>query len=203
MSLNWNISGQGPNQLPGQVFTASLGTAVAFSAGLAVAYVGLAVHNPVTAAGAVPVKLVPLRVNFSPTAAVSGTIAWGLVKLTAQGTASNGGLSLFSGALFSPGFAGTCVTGGTGQTGVGTSVAKVGGTFSVVNGTAAGTGSNTLYWQDMVGNVNSGTGAQSVPVDLPGFTSIMPGETLGIAPVLAVTGLASISWVEIPVNSGS
>ena len=190
--LVWNQNGQGGNSIQGQVFTATLGTAVAFSAGPAVAYTGLAIANPATAPGAVAKKLVPLRVNITPTAAVSGTIAWGLLKLTGQGTASNGGMSAFGGAIFTPGFTGTS-----------TPVAIVGGTFSVVNGTAAGTGSNTLYWQSMLGNVNCGTGAASFPVDLQGFESVMPGETLAIGCVLAVTAQASITWAEIPLNSGA
>jgi hypothetical protein len=207
MPLNWNLNGQGPNQLPGSVFTAALGTAVAFSAGLAVAYTGLVIANPATPRGAVPVKLVPLRVNLVPTAAVSGTVAWGLVKLTGQGTASNGGVSALSGVVFASGLAGTVAInvspGAGGYVGAGSSVAQVGGTFSVINGTAAGTGANTLYWQEMLGNVNSGTGAASVPIDLPGFTSVLPGETVAISPVLAVTGLASITWLETPLNSGA
>lgn len=200
--LVYNFNGQ-PASAPGQIFSASLGTAVAFSAGLAVAYAGLAIANPATPTGKTPVKLVPLRVNFTPTAAVSGTIAWGLVKLTGQGTASNGGISAFSGVVLACGIAGTCATGGTVPLGVGTSVVQIGGTFSVVNGTAAGTGSNTLYWAGMLGNANCGTGAASVPVDLQGALTVMPGETVAISPVLAVTGLASIDWLEVPLNSGA
>jgi len=190
--LIWGFNGQNPGGIQGQVYTAALGTAVAFSAGVATAYTGLALANPATVAGQVPVKLVPLRVNLTPTAAVSGTIAWGLLKLTGQGTASNGGLSAFSGAIFANGVLGTA-----------TGVAVLGGTFSVKNGTAAGTGSNTLYWQEMLGNVNCGTGAPSAPVDLQGFTSVMPGETLAIGCNLAVTALAQITWAEIPLNSGA
>ena len=191
--LVWNFNGQGPGGIQGQVYTATLGTAVAFSAGVAVAYAGLALANPATVAGKVPVKLVPLRINLSPTAAVSGTVAWGILKLTGQGTASNGGLSAFSGAIFAPGVAGTA-----------TGVAIVGGTFSVINGTAAGTGSNTLYWQTMIGGVNCGTGAGSLPVDLQGYESALPGETLAIGcTVSGVTAQASITWAEIPLNSGA
>ena len=193
--LIWNFNGQGPYTPPGQVFTTCLGTAVAFSAGPAVAYAGLALANPATVAGKAPVKLVPLRVNFTPSAAVSGTIPWGLMKLTGQGTASNGGLSLYSGVIMSPGYAGTVPAT--------VPVGQLGGTFSVSGGTAAGTGSNTLYWVEMCGNANNGTGAPSPPVDLLGFASVMPGETLVIAPLLAVTATAGLTWCEVPLNSGS
>lgn len=197
--LIWNFNGQGPYTPPGQVFTTCLGTAVAFSAGPAVAYAGLALANPATVAGKAPVKLVPLRVNFTPSAAVSGTIPWGLMKLTGQGTASNGGLSAYSGVIMSPGYAGTVPAT--------VPVGQLGGTFSVSNGTAAGTGSNTLYWQEMVGAVNAGTGigggGASTAADLTSFVCAMPGETLAIGVQAAVTCLASISWVEVPLNSGS
>ena len=193
--LIWNFNGQGPYTPPGQVFTTCLGTAVAFSAGPAVAYAGLALANPATVAGKAPVKLVPLRVNFTPSAAVSGTIPWGLMKLTGQGTATNGGLSLYSGVIMSPGYAGTVPAT--------VPVGQLGGTFSVSGGTAAGTGSNTLYWLEMCGNANNGTGAPSAPVDLLGFASVMPGETLVIAPLLAVTATAGLTWCEVPLNSGS
>ena len=193
--LIWNFNGQGPYTPPGQVFTTCLGTAVAFSAGPAVAYAGLALANPATVAGKAPVKLVPLRVNFTPSAAVSGTIPWGLMKLTGQGTASNGGLSLYSGVIMSPGYAGTVPAT--------VPVGQLGGTFSVSNGTAAGTGSNTLYWVEMCGNACPGTGACSAPVELLGMVSVMPGETLVIAPLLAVTAQAGMTWVEVPMNSGS
>lgn len=200
--LIWNFNGQGPNPPPGQIFTAALGTAVAFSAGLAVGYTGLALANPATVAGQTPVKLTPLRVTFAPTALAGGTAAFGLVKLTGQGTASNGGLSAFSGVVMSPGFQGTCATNGT-RAGLGTSVVQIGGTFSVINSTAAGTGANTLYWAEMLGAMAAGTGGPNGPVDLQGFTTVMPGETIAIAPNLAVTGLASISWLETPLNSGA
>lgn len=200
--LVWNFDGSGPNPPPGQIFTASLGTAVAFSVGLAVAYTGLALANPATPAGKVGVKVVPLRVTFAPTVLAGGTAAWGIVKLTTNGTASNGGVSAFSGAVFQIGFRGTCATNGTSPLGVGTSAVQIGGTFSVINGTAAGTGANTLYWQEMLGAMAGGTGVQG-PVDLGGYSCAMPGETLAISPNLAVTGLASISWIEVPLNSGA
>lgn len=206
MPLVWNI--EGPLNLPGQVFTAALGTAVAFSAGVAVAYTGLALANPKTPAGQVPVKLIPLRAELAPTTVslVNAPVPWGILKLTGQGTASNGGLSAFSGSIFSPGFAGTAVT-GTSPAGVGSCIAQVGGTFSVINGTAAGTGSNTLYWQELCGCLGVGTATNyaspNAAVDLQGFTSVMPGETIALAANIAVTGLASISWLEVPMNSGS
>ena len=195
--LIWNFNNQGPYTPPGTVFEVALGTAVTFSAGPTVSYSGLALNNPATPAGKTPVKLVPLRVALEPTgvAGVAAASPWGLLKFTACGTASVANLSGFPGVILSPGAVGT-------QTGV----AVVCGTFSVINGTAAGTGSNTLYWQELCG-VLIGTSTQltvgSPAVDLQGFTSVMPGETLAIGCNSAVTGLAAITWVEIPLNSGA
>jgi hypothetical protein len=195
MPLIWTL--QGPTTLPGQLFAAALGTAAAFSAGPAVAYTGLALANPATPPGQIAKKLVPLRINISPTVIPAATtpIPWGLMKLTGQGTASNGGMSAFSGAVFCPAINGTS-----------TPVAIVGGTFSVVNGTAAGTGSNTLYWIEVAGCLGGTGGTYQSPnpaADLQGHVAVYPGETICLAVASAVTGLASIAWVEIPLNSGA
>jgi hypothetical protein len=168
-----------------------------------VAYTGLALANPATVAGTVGTKIVVLKAGFAPTAvSASGVpVPWGLMKLTGQGTASNGGLSLFSGAIFAQGIAGTA-----------TGIAALGGTFSVVNGTAAGTGANTLYWTEMCGVLVNGTGAgtaawtaafEPASVDLSGFTTVMPGETVAIGANAAVTGFPSLTWLEVPLSSGS
>jgi hypothetical protein len=209
MPLVWNLPGT-PTALQGQVFTASLGTAVAFSVGPAVAYTGLAIANPATSSLRPPVKLIPLRVTLAPTSAGASNVPFGLLKLTGQGTASNGGLSAFSGQLFTPGFLGTCASNGTAAAGaaavgLGTSVVQIGGTFSVINGTAAGTGVNTLYWAEMCGVVVAGTstiGGNLGPTDLSGFTTVMPGETLAIGADIAVTARASLTWLEVPLTAG-
>ena len=201
MPISWNFNGQGAFSVPGSVFSSALGTAVSFSAFPTVGYTGLALVNPATVAGKTPVKLVPLRVSLTPigTSGVQQSVPFGFVKLTGQGTASNGGLSAYSGAIFAPGYQGTVPAT--------VPVAQLGGTFSVINGTAAGTGSNTLYWQEMVGAVNAGTGigggGASTAADLTSFVCAMPGETLAIGVQAAVTCLASISWVEVPLTSGA
>jgi hypothetical protein len=200
MPLVWNLSG--PLTLPGRVFTTTTGTAVAFSAGVALAYTGLAVANPATVGGACGTKLVLIKASFQPSVVSANAVPvpWGIMKLTGQGTASNGGLSLWSGAIFQQGTAGT-----------GTGIAIVGGTFSVINGTAAGTGSNCLYWAEMCGSIVNGTGAGTAAwtmatvnaADLSGFTTVMPGETAAIGLNAAMTGFASLTWLEVPLNSGS
>ena len=204
MPLQWNFNGQGPYSLPGQVFMSALGTAVSFSACPTTSYVGLALNNPATVAGKAPVKLVPIRLSLTPvgTSGVAQTVPFGLMKLVATNavnTASNGGMGAYSGVIMAPGYTGTVP--------VTTPIGVLGGTFSVLNGTAAGTGSNTLYWQEMIGAVSSGTGVAGGGAysyaDLTGLVCAMPGETLAIGVNAAVTCLASLTWVEVPLNSGA
>jgi len=191
--LIWNFNGQGPYSLPGAVFVAALGTSASFTAGCPVAYSGMAIANPPTVAGKVPVKLVPLQVNFSGIGTGTGTGAWGLVKITG-GTATYGTLSAFSGIVTSPGSVGTT-----------TGVAIVTGTFTVLNGTAgpSANGLNYIQYLGAVGGTATQYPPSAVQAQLDGLLSVMPGEIMAIAPTAAMLGVGSIAWVEVPLNSGA
>ena len=195
--LIWNFNGQGPYSLPGQVFVAAMGSAAVFTAGLPVAYTGMALSNPATPAGKTPIKLVPLMVGaaFAGTG-ITGPGAWGLAKIVGS-TATAGTLSGFSGIITSPGTPGTA-----------TGVGVVTGTFTVLNGTA-GPSSNALNFVEVLGAMPlstaaaSPTGPSPVLTEPAGLVAIMPGEIMAIVPTVSASGLASIAWVEVPLNSGA
>jgi hypothetical protein len=196
--LVWTLNG--PDRMPGQFFVAALGTAVVFSAGLALGYTGLMIYNPPTVKGVVAKKLIPLRVSFTPTgtATATGNCPLGLIKDV--GTCTAGNFSGFSGIITSQGIEGTA-----------TGVAIIAGTASYLNGTA-GPSLNGPNWIQMLGNVAGGTQAGASPVPVTGYSgiydlmseeSVMPGESVAICTNQAVSGLCSIAWVEVPLNSGA
>jgi hypothetical protein len=193
--LTWTLDG--PNRLPGRFFVAALGSAVNFSAGLALAYTGLIITNPVQPLGKVPIKIIPLRVTFVPagTTTGAGNIGLGVVKNIGTCTAD-----VFSG------FSGIVTT--QGQVGTSTGVAILSGTASWLNGTA-GPSANGPMWIQFLGSISAGNlGANGVATgvsgiyDLQSEESIMPGESMAICPTVAISGLASIAWAEVPQNSG-
>jgi hypothetical protein len=193
--LTWNLLG--PANMPGQIFVAAMGTAAAFSAGLAVGYTGLILSNPSTPIGQVPKRVIPLRLTFIPTVLAGSVVALGIVKATGTCTADT--FSGFSGIITSKGIKGTA-----------TGVCVVAGTASFTNGTA-GPSVHGPNWVQMLGSVTSQVGAASNTVipgasclyDLQSEEGIMPGECIAICPSAAVTALASIAWVEVPLNSGA
>ena len=192
--LIWNFPGYGPANLPGQMFVAATGTAVTFSAGLALSYAGLMLINPATVAGTAPKKLVPLRAIFAPTGTgVAPSCPWGMIK--AIGTCTAGAASGFSGIVTTPGMYGTS-----------TPIAVVAGTASFLNGTT-GAVPNGPNWVQYCGVLPVGTATYYAggvtTVDLIGEVSVMPGEAMAIAPNVAAVGMASIAWLEIPLNSGA
>ena len=193
MPLVFNQSG--PYALQGQVFTAALGTAIAFSAGLALAYTGLGILNPV-GSGA---KVTILRASCGPTAVPTGIVPWGIAKL-GPGTATLGTLSAFSGVITCAGGPGTAATGATSLsaatrgTNQGTSVCTVFGTATVLNGTAGPTAANGLNWVEVLG-ANGTAGIGPVQSDSLAAT-LYPGESAVIVCQAAVTALAGLVWLE-------
>lgn len=193
MPLTWAFTG--PTSPPGKIYTAALGTALAFTAGLAVANSGcLGIANPATVAGTAPVKLIPVAVTFCPTGTnLANTPAWGLAKLIGAplGTlTATFGLGAFSGMITSPGVVGTA-----------SGVAVVFGSATILNGTAGGSYAiNALNWVEFLGCAGLGTATAQGPapsrVDLGGEVNVMPGEILLLQPQNAQVALASISWVE-------
>lgn len=186
-------------QNAGQVYTA-VGTAVAFSAGLAVAYAGLGLQNPSTS----KVKITPLKIGFAPTGTGGTSNAgcpYGFAKLIA-GTAALGTLSAFT--------VGGGVVTGPGLVGTATGAAVVFGTATVLNGTAgpsanglcivtvigvtagAGTGAGTQAFTPAAGSVTSG--------ELHGEVTLMPGESGVIFVNQAIAGIPSITWLEQPLQ---
>jgi hypothetical protein len=195
MPLTFNQTG--PYALQGQVFSAFLGTAIAFSAGLAVAYAGLGIANPV-GSGA---KVTILRAAFAPTATGPATMSpWGLAKLLGpiNGTTSMGTLSAFSGIVVCAGAAGTAQVQGTSLgkigTGQGTSVCQLFGTATVLNGTA-GPSVLGLNWTEVMGCHGTNL-IGPVEADATGATVLYPGETAVIVSAVAVTSLAGLEWLE-------
>jgi hypothetical protein len=195
-----NFNGQGPYSSPGQKLTAVMGTAASFAAGLPSNYVGLALVNPATAAGAAPVKLVPLRAAFVGIGTgAGGPSLWGFAKyssLTAAGTASISGATGFSGIITSPGTPGTS----TGR-------AIVCGTFTLNNGTAGPAASNAGNWVQILGAAPLGTATAYqnalVTAELNGELSALPGEALVLVSAIGMSAQGSVTWVEVPLNSGA
>ena len=191
MPLAFNLNN--PNTLPGAVFVATTGTAEVFSAALALAYVGLGLSNPATLPGAVGKKLVPLRAAFSGVGTSSAAPVWGFIKPI--GTCTAGAFSGVAGIVVTPGVFGTATN----------YVATVIGTCSFLNGTT-GAVANGPNWVEILGVTASGTGSAAAgpaSIDLSGFVTVMPGESLFISPGVSMVGQATISWLEVPLNSGS
>jgi hypothetical protein len=187
----------GPLTLQGAQFVAVSGTSVNFTAGLPVAYTGFALSNPPTVSGQVPKKLTVLRVSFCQvgTATATGNCPVGLIKFTTGGTASVGSASTVAGVIFPVGAAGTASS----------NIGTLAGTFTLLNGTAGPANVNALNWVQLFLDVAAGTFAAPATglYELQGEVTIMPGETVAIAPVAALSAMAGFHWVEIPLNSGA
>jgi|SRR5580700_1719890 hypothetical protein len=183
---------QGPNNLPGRLFVATVGTAVAFSAGLAIANTGLTLYNPATAgpvngSSTQGTKVIVLRAGFNPTG-TGTTEAWGFVKTIS--TATLGALSAFSGNIFLAGAA----------AGTGSGCLQLAGTSSWLNGTA----NTTQMWVTQPQSILGTLGGQSTTiVDFHGELTLMPNEGCVLVPVGAVTAQATVVWAELPFSSGA
>lgn len=186
--LFWNPNGQGPAQLAGSVFTAVLGTAVAFTGTGVISTTGLGISVPGTAT----FRATVLRVSFQPSGTGAGANSgmWGLGKVF--GTATAATFSGMSGIVTSPGIKGTGVPG-----------CNVFGTCTLLNGTAA-SGANGLSWVTLCGSIsgtNAGGGGAPPPVDLHGEIQILPGEAAIFCSLTAELALAQLTWVETPITS--
>jgi hypothetical protein len=183
---------QGPNNLPGRLFVATVGTAVAFSAGLAVANVGLTLLNPATpgpvnGSSTQGTKVIILRAGFYPTG-TGTTEAWGFVKTIS--TATLGALSAFSGNIFLAGAA----------AGTGTGCLQLAGTSSWLNGTANTTQAYVTLLQGILGTLGGG---MATITDLHGELTLMPNEGCVLVPTGAITAQATVVWGEFPFSSGA
>jgi hypothetical protein len=199
--LTWTLLG--PTNLPGQLFVAAMGSSCDFSARVTLNYTGLALSNPPTFPGAQAKRLVPLRLTFVPTGTTTALgfgAVLGIAKAT--GTCTAGNFSGFSGIITSKGIPGTA-----------TGIAIVAGTASWLNGTAVGSpvhGPNWVQFLGLVPQMSSGAvpagsalAGGSCLYDLQSEEGIMPGETMVITPNVAISAVASIAWVEVPLNSGA
>lgn len=184
MSLAYGIPSPLVNQPGAQVYS-FVGTAITFSAGLAVSYAGLGIQNPATS----KTKITVLKMGVAPTSAPAGVFPVGFGKLVA-GTASMGTLAAMAGVITAPGVVGTA-----------TGVGSIFGTATVLNGTAAA-GLNALNYTAMAGGIiGTGTGGTWIPAaDLSGEATVMPGESGVLLSNAAITGIPYLVWVESPIQ---
>lgn len=185
MSIDYQVPSSLPTTAGAQIYS-FVGTAVAFSAGLAVAYTGCGIQNPASS----KVKITVLKSLAAVTIAPAGTSVLGFGKLS-PGTATLGTLSGVAGVITSPGISGT-------TTGVG----LLFGTATVLNGTAGGQ-TNSLNYVSIQG-VLLGTGASIsqwiTPAEQAGDVTLMPGESGMILSSIAHTGLPYLVWIETPIQ---
>lgn len=186
--LAWNPNGQGPAAPAGTLITL-VGTAVAISAGVAVAYTGMGIQNPANSGK----KAVVVRAYVAPTATgPAADTPIGLMKLNA-GTASIGATSGMAGTAVAAGIAGF-------PSGTAVSVMTIIGTASVLNGTAAPGLVNSLNFVKVVGVLGTNISGIVAP-DLNGEITVLPGETLLIGANAAVTGIPELVWFESPLTT--
>ena len=164
------------------IYTATMGTACVFIAGLATAtYGGLGLINPVTPAGSSAIKLVPLKCSFVPTGVGTAGNFLGLSKI--YGTNSVMGTSGAPGPVWQAGVAGTT----TNQRAV------ILGTFTMSNGTCT-----NAYVEFLMGGGATAGSPNAGMLPLDGEITVMPGEVLTFNMGIAGTGIASITWAELP-----
>lgn len=155
----------------GQVFSAANPVAQAISVALSTAYTGLALYNPI-GSGKI---LVPLKVKFAHSVAPAAIATIGLIS-TVQTAAPTGTTELIA---------------RSNQIGnQSTSSAKA---YSVA--TIA-----TPVWHQQLrdGFTAANLPAPTAVEDLDGSIILLPGGLLAIGALTAVTGLASMSWMELP-----
>ena len=161
------------------VYTAAMGTAVVFSAGLAVTYSGYGLYNPVAAAGTSAIKLVPVNVSIIPTNLSTAANYFAIAKYIGTGTAFAGGAS----------------TGGVTQQ-------NLAGTTTLQRATVFGTGSMAIapiYVKFLTAFGTGGGNPAPNLFPLDGDLTVMPGEGLIFVQGIAGTALCSITWAEVPV----
>lgn len=160
--------------LDGQAFEAANQAAQAVSAALATTYTGLLLYNPVGS----DVLIIPKMVKFALSVAPAAIAPIGL--LAGSQTVAPTGLTAVA-----------VQNGQVGNAGVGRGLAYSAATIL------------TPVWRKLLwdGFTAAALPAPQVPVDLRGDIVIKPGSFIGIAALTAVTGLGSISWVEVPLAS--
>lgn len=160
--------------LDGVAFEAANQAAQAVSVALATTYTGLLLYNPIGS----DVLLVPKFVKFALSVAPVAIAPIGLL-------------------------AGSQTLAPTGVTALATQNAQV-GNGAVGKGIAYSAATILLpVWRKLLwdGFTAGALPAPQAPVDLKGDIVIKPGSFIGIAALTAVTGLGSISWMEVPLNS--
>ena len=181
-----NVTLKGPTSLEGiPVYSCSMtGTGVVFTAGLPVAsYNGFAISNPLPTGTQGAVKLVPLKASLTPTGVGTAGNWFGLAKIygtnSALGTAAGA-----AGPVFQAGVAGTSTT----------NRAIPYGTFTMSNGTA------TCAYVEFLAGGGPTAGSPSTGIaSLDGELTVMSGELLIFTQGIAGTGIASMTWAEVPV----
>lgn len=159
----------------GQVFSAANQAAQAVSVALATTYTGLCLYNPVNS-GKI---LVPLKVKFAHSVAPAAIASIGLIA----GFAATGGVTAET----------TALTARSNQ--IGNDTRASGRALSAATIV-------TPFW---LAQLRDGFTAASLPAptpvdDMEGMFGVLPGGFIAIGALTAVTGLASISWEELPHN---
>lgn len=176
---NMGLSDQGSYP----IYTCAMSAPVVWLAGLATAsYGGLALSNPVATGTQSAVKLVPLKASFVPTGVGTAGNFLALAKIygtnSALGTAAGS-----AGPVFQAGVSGTT----TSARGIAY------GTFTMSNGTAT-----SAYVEFLAGGGATAGSPNAAQTSLDGELTVMPGELLVFSQGIAGTGIASITWMEVP-----
>lgn len=160
--------------LDGNAYEAANQAAQAVSVALATAYTGLLLYNPIGS----DILVVPKKVKFALSVAPAAIAPIGLIS-------------------------GFQTTAPTGLTALAVQNAQIGN--SSPGGALAYSAAtiSTPVWRKflMDGFTAAALYAGAMPHDLEGDVVIKPGGFLAIGALTAVTGLGSISWIEIPVAS--
>lgn len=157
----------------GQIFTIANQAAQAVSAALATTYTGLCLYNPPNS-GKI---LVPLKVKYALSVAPAAIATIGLI----QGFSMTGGV--------------------TAQTALVTPVSNViGGQDGVGIGLSQATIVTPTWLAHLVdGFTAAALPAPTVPIELEGLYSILPGGFIAIGALTAVTGLGWMTYEEVDI----
>ena len=179
MPLSYTLDGATAPR--GAVFTA-IGTSVTLTGTLGIALSpAFIISNPSTST----VKVIPLKVHVASPVGLSAAMGFAKVLL---GTASLAPAGAGCGGV-------TVVSVGKK---VGTSVAQIWGTATLVNGTAGPAAVDAWVIADL--GPTSGTNACQMPQEMDGNVVLLPGESGMIYTSAGVVGFPQITWVEQPLN---
>lgn len=159
----------------GATFSAANQAAQAVSAALATTYTGLCLYNPVGSSKI----LIPLKVKFAHSVAPAAIASIGLIS----GYAATGGVTAETTALTAR------------STQIGNDARAAARAFSAA----------TIVTPVWLAQLRDGFTAAALPAptaesDLEGLFGVLPGGFIAIGALTAVTGLASITWEELPYN---